>query len=290
MTTTLDFLPNSRARVQLNIRHSDWRAVRDEISRHRADVIVLNEFGDTEYEDQQGRMMTRLPCFNEQVDELARALESDGYAILGCDVEWPTVVATRLTVVEATAERLSHARGAAYVRMRLKSCDDDDDDDHGNTPRELVVFGTHFCHMSANNRKREADALLGAVDRLVGPRAATDVPVIVCGDLNQQRQRDLHPDDWTSLCKSKARRGEKPFEDGVDAALRAAGFSCCYDTVDAARNWPVGVVGPPPTHWTSTVIDYAYSRGGIECVGVYVSPSNLSDHRPVITDWLFDAD
>ena len=220
LTTTLDFLPNSRARVQLNIRHSDWRAVRDEISRHRADVIVLNEFGDTEYEDQQGRMMTRLPCFNEQVDELARALESDGYAILGCDVEWPTVVATRLTVVEATAERLSHARGAAYVRMRLKSCDDDDDDDHGNTPRELVVFGTHFCHMSANNRKREADALLGAVDRLVGPRAATDVPVIVCGDLNQQRQRDLHPDDWTSLCKSKARRGEKPFEDGVLVLLR----------------------------------------------------------------------
>ena len=49
------------------------------------------------------------------------------------------------------------------------------------------------------------------------------------------------------------------------------------------RNWEGP--HPPPTHWTSTNIDHAWSKG-LEVVGVYVVPSPFSDHLPVVTDWV----
>ena len=54
------------------------------------------------------------------------------------------------------------------------------------------------------------------------------------------------------------------------------------DTV--AHNWAPGAP-PPATHWTGTVIDFAFARGPVVPRGVFVVPSNLSDHRSVITDW-----
>ena len=58
---------------------------------------------------------------------------------------------------------------------------------------------------------------------------------------------------------------------------------------------------PPATHWSGTVIDYAYHRNhngpsssssattSLQNVGTYISPSGVSDHRLVVTDWVLHA-
>ena len=41
---------------------------------------------------------------------------------------------------------------------------------------------------------------------------------------------------------------------------------------------------PPATHWTGTIVDYAYGRN-LTAEGVYISPAYWSDHRMIVTDW-----
>ena len=94
--------------------------------------------------------------------------------------------------------------------------------------------------------------------------------------------------------------------DGVAELLEAEGYKNCFDAsllvagkgseggsaesgeggggVD--HNWKGS--HPPPTHWTGTCIDHAYGRG-MGVIGVYVVPSDLSDHLPVVTDWARDV-
>ena len=89
---------------------------------------------------------------------------------------------------------------------------------------------------------------------------------------------------------SKARRGS-PEDDGVATAFEAAGFRCCFDAAAEGRGVRRGwapASPPPATHWTGTVVDYAYARGAVALDGCYVVPSGLSDHRPVICDWALE--
>ena len=47
----------------------------------------------------------------------------------------------------------------------------------------------------------------------------------------------------------------------------------------------IPVATPPMTHWTGTVVDYAYLQGEAWRVeGAYVQYSALSDHAPVVVD------
>ena len=268
-----------------------WRDVWREIATHNADVVVLNEFGSqTGWYGHDGfdpRDMTFVSEAGGSVKGLADALEREGYVIGAADVEYPTVVATRLPVVESEAVRLSHSRGAAFVRLLVTPVPQEPSRD-ADESIEVDVYGTHLCHVSASNRRTQASRLLDTIhkqERADARGSSVSAHVLVAGDLNQQRSRDLAPSDWAAVCRGKSRRGSGEFEDGVDEAFRAAAFTCCFDEPDAARNWPRDATAPPPTHWTSTAIDFAYARRGLECIGVYVSSSNLSDHRPVITDW-----
>ena len=78
----------------------------------------------------------------------------------------------------------------------------------------------------------------------------------------------------------------------ADALLQQAGFACVWDNnnnnnTDAlcTRNWPANAP-PPATHWSGTVIDYAYYRPDkLRNVGTFVSPAACSDHRLIVTDW-----
>ena len=115
-----------------------------------------------------------------------------------------------------------------------------------------------------------------------------DDAVLIVGDFNQQRPQDYTPTEWDRIVANKRHRTDEAPTDGVDALLNDAGFVCVWDgNTDASspRNWPPDVP-PPATHWSGTVIDYVYSRGGgIHNMGTYVSPSGLSDHRLIVTDW-----
>lgn len=162
------------------------------------------------------------------------------------------------------------SRGAAFLRVRARS------------GREVAVYGTHLDHLWHESRLAEAGALLEHIDA-----HARGGAVVVAADWNQQRPGDYLAEEWTLIVANKAARHEPPV-DGVDELLRRRGFRCCIDDTDGAvrqQNWPRGAP-PPPTHWTSTVVDYAYcTGGGVRAAAVYVVPSTVSDHLPVVIDW-----
>lgn len=144
------------------------------------------------------------------------------------------------------------------------------------------VYGTHLDDgddRAGKDRFEEAKVLLSRIKS----DTAIDDAVIVAGDFNQQRQVDYTEPEWASICANKQNR-DSPRDDGVAFALTQAGFVCTFDSGSAkSKNWKPADP-PPATHWSGTAIDYSYSRN-LDATGVYVSPSDLSDHRLIITDW-----
>lgn len=244
-----------------------------EVMSHSPDVIILNEFGSGRYRgpEQRGRHH-QAKASESAINKLATLLLRAGFAIHHSTVLFPTVIATRHRVVESEAFELSASRGAIRVGLVVT---------RGDTSKEITIFGTHLDHMHADVRRTEMEVLLKAVGR-------SSQAILIAGDFNEQRAADYVPADWAQICSGKAKRGENRIREGdVAGLLTAERFVCCYDDLDGPRNWPTGDP-PPPTHWSSTVIDFAYTRGAVRGVGVYVSASNLSDHRPVITDWVLE--
>lgn len=119
-----------------------------------------------------------------------------------------------------------------------------------------------------------------------GKAADDDDGVLIVGDFNQQRKGDYLDEEWERIKANMECRDIRSFTDGVDELLASHGFACVWDAVPPdARNWP-SHEPPPATHWSGTVIDYVYSKGRhVQNVGAYVSPSGLSDHRLIVTDW-----
>lgn len=253
------------------------RRVADQLLEVDADVIVMNEFG---YGD--GGQSVSPPG----LDVLRSRLEGAGYSIHVAECSFPTAVATRLPVEKVEKFWLDGSRAAVGVTLLLvgeESAVDDVIKDESNT--SVTVYGTHLDDLNGSNRLKEAEALIVGLDGSTKERKSN---ILLVGDFNQQRQEDYSPNEWKSICENKARRGS-PEDDGVGSLLRGKQFRCSYDACrdklrDVACNWTAGDP-PPATHWTSTVIDYSYFRGEIGVSGVYVSPSNLSDHRMIITDW-----
>ena len=109
--------------------------------------------------------------------------------------------------------------------------------------------------------------------------------VMIIGDFNQQRKQDYTRDEWQMICENKQRR-KSPLDDGVAYLLSAFGYRCICDRPFAKQtNW--SPLDPPPaTHWSGTIVDHTYYKDDrLLLNGVYVSPSNLSDHRLVVCDW-----
>lgn len=259
---------------------------------HAPDVCVLNEFGcyakEWSWSEEDGSHQRR-----HTIATLARILIARGYTLVVSKVAFPTAIAVREDQLVKGSTRhlkLSEERGAVSCRLRLAT-----ETETGGTI-EVCITGTHLDHMDGRCRLREAQALLSGLDVARGVKQQNWLPELVCGDFNQQRAVDYTVAEWGEICRGKIRRNTAfascPESDGVHAALQSAvpPFECCYDSAESARNWPEGAP-PPPTHWTSTVVDYTYSRSGsaaaVKCDSVYIASSNLSDHRPVITDWTF---
>merc|ERR1711957_621460 len=94
---------------------------------------------------------------------------------------------------------------------------------------------------------------------------------------------DYAPYEWDVLA-SGMRERKQPLDDFVCACFQKEGFVCSLDMRGAYHNWPEEDY-PPPTHWTGTVIDYSFARG-LVLHGSYVVMTTLSDHLPVLTDWI----
>ena len=232
--------------------------VADELLQVDADVLILNEIGI--HYSQRG--------IDVKLDALCQKLEEHGHTIYCANSHCPTAIATRLSVKSHGRSDLDADRSAVRVEVETAS------------HKRVFIYGTHLevndVH-SGRQRQKEVQVLLHHV-------AGNSGRELIVGDFNQQRQQDYSDREWKEILRNKERRGSPP-DDGVASALTKAGFTCCYDQEGVANcNWIPGEK-PPATHWSSTVIDYAYSRGGISLQGIHVSPSNLSDHRMIVCDW-----
>jgi endonuclease/exonuclease/phosphatase family metal-dependent hydrolase len=181
-------------------------------------------------------------------------------------------VATRLPIEEFDAFAIDNDRAAVYVKVKLES------------GQAVKILGTHLDHEDENGGRRRLSQAREVL-KLVGDTG--DERVLILGDFNQQRSKDYTNEEWAGICANKKLRGS-PYDDGVAGELSKVGFSCVWDNVPVRINWIEGDP-PPSTHWTGTLIDYTYSRGLLKCCGLFVSPSGLSDHRLIVSDWKLNA-
>lgn len=224
------------------------------------DVIVLQEFGSTRW----SRRKSSIQSY-PGLALLEEALKTAGFELSVSPNAFPTLAASRLPASSpSTGRMLSRDRGV--IRVVVRSRDGD-----------VSINGTHLDAYDATSRIAEAATLLGDAD------AEPALPAMFCADMNQLRERDYTPEEWGWISEGRAKLDSPP-SDGVSEMWEKAGFRCCFDESNAARNWPKDNP-PPPSHWTGTNIDHTYGRG-IECIGVFVIPSLLSDHLPVLSDWI----
>jgi len=229
-----------------------------------------------------------LPDPAPRLAELHAALRAAGYALLFADgVPNPALLATRLPVVAAgaafpldagafaarmLAARPPELRAARVVELALGA--------RAGAPA-LAAAATHLHHTELGApglRAAEARALAAALAAAARARGGA---ALVATDANSVRARDYSPREWAAVAAGKGKIGE-PAEDGVEAAFAEAGFSAAYDAAGGA---------PAFTHWTSTTVDFTYwappAAGAWRWAvrGVYVVPTGMSDHLPVVTDF-----
>lgn len=245
-------------------------AIAQELIETEADIIVLNEFGES-------------GLAGQPANYVAQCLEDEGYTIHCAECTFPTAIATKLPVKQELAFALDQERAAVALQVKGLT----------TTTRKyqcqsapLWIYATHLEASdddSGRYRRAEMKRLLQEMETKT--KNKLDENVLVIGDFNQQREQDYSSKEWEMICANKHFRGS-PQDDGVALQLQEAGFSCIWDTTDKNCNWDQSKHPPPSTHWSGTVIDYTYYRGpSLVPSGVFVSPSDLSDHRLVVCDW-----
>jgi len=150
----------------------------------------------------------------------------------------------------------------------------------------VVICGTHL--EVADEESYRLDEMKELFRRMGKDVEQSDeLPILIIGDFNQQRKEDYTENEWGLILENKERRGAT-VDDGVASLLKGKGFSCIWDRgFTESGNWRDDHP-PPSTHWSGTIVDYSYGRGkGLRATNVFVSPSNLSDHRLIVTDWIW---
>jgi endonuclease/exonuclease/phosphatase family metal-dependent hydrolase len=231
------------------------------LDQANADVLVLNEY--TWGQDGVGANR-----FTQLHSDFEAALEERNYTLHKCGAPASTAIASRVPVDQVTDIVLDDERHALVVRL---------------VKEDMWIYGTHLCDQDSENGEKRFKELQPLLHH--ASMRHDKGRVLIAGDFNQQRQQDYTIDEWTRICQSKAKR-QAPETDFVAETLAQAGYTCNFDATlvaTAERNWPP-TDPPPSTHWTGTIVDYAYFRN-LQLLGVYVSPSDWSDHRMIVCDW-----
>lgn len=267
-------------------------AIIERVLETEPDVIVLNEFG-----------MSR-GCEPEAGRDCARALlESGGYTVFVADCICPTAIATKLTVLDNTKFQLDIMRDSVAVQLRLAHSSSKeesnksqelamkDDSQHASQPNsqgqgnEDHIFWVYGTHLEDSEDDQGGNYRLGEIKTLIEAIGFQTNRVMIIGVFNQQRKQDYTRDEWQLIVDNKQRR-KSPVDDGVAYLLKAFGYGCIWDRPFAKdTNWRA-LDPPPSSHWSGTIVDYTYHKDDrLLLSGVYVSPSNLSDHRLIVCDW-----
>ena len=282
------------------------QAVVQTLLEFQADILVLNEFGASSVCGSSGSSIAPEDVTEPSRKYVLQMLQAQGYhtIVAAQNCPFPTAIATKLPVEKSISFPLDMWRSCVAIKVRLTHDSSSDDDDHF-----VWVYGTHLEDSDKDGwriRRNEMKCLLERVldEGCNHPYSTINSSVMIIGDLNQQRQRDYTPDEWQLILANKAQR-ESPPTDGVDQLLKAFGLTCIWDTPPPGKNDKDGLDTnwaapnntnnspnsnnhhpPPSTHWTGTIVDYTYyNHDRLQLKGVYVSPSGLSDHRPIVCDW-----
>ena len=243
-----------------------WEEVLEEILRHDADVVILNEFWESEF----------VRHYNS-AGKLRSAMYEKGYTrYCVAPTCYPTAIFSRLKGADIDIHSVDLGDMRYAVCMGLEVGD-----------AKVWVYGAHLDDEEDwdGQRRLEMKRLLEHAQDTI--KDLTTQPVIIAGDFNQQRQTDYAPDEWRKVRENKQQRGTISIDDGVAQLLQENGFAACWDaTKKKSTNWDTPY--PPASHWTGTIVDYAYGNQVLVNTGTYVSPSGLSDHRLVVTDWELD--
>jgi endonuclease/exonuclease/phosphatase family metal-dependent hydrolase len=202
------------------------------------------------------------------------ALLERNYTLHQCGAIASTAIATRVPVDHVADIVLDDKRHALAMRL---------------VKQNVWIYGTHLCDRDGQNGQKRFQELQSLLRHASIRNDKGDAGVLIAGNFNRQRRQDYTTEEWTRICQSKANR-QSPETDLVAETLAQAGYTCNFDATlvaTAKRNW-FPTDPPPSTHWTGTIVDYTYFRGNVQLLGVYVSPSALSDHRMTVCDWHSD--
>ena len=140
-------------------------------------------------------------------------------------------------------------------------------------------------------RMRQAATLLRHVDEHARAAAVGEGSLPMCtvvlADFNSPVRTHYDDEEWRVVSEGlNSPHVRQPLDDGVSTLMLSKGFRCAYGLSQrSGRNNFFGRPAPPFTHWTGTVVDFAYVRGdGWAVDGAYVHRTPLSDHLPVIVD------
>ena len=308
-TTTLTQEPNNRKQprclrvvswnVHFFVSPSGKKTTSDlvqEILRHDPDVVVLNEFG------------AAPEChIGSEACKFQQTMMKQGYTTYKvANVEYPTAMFARLPAVSIEDITLDQERHAlAMCLLWTPKIDANNVLDKEQKP--VWIYGTHLTHKEYwdGHRHQEMTALLNHVHAHTNQHH--DLPVLIVGDFNQQREDDYTPEEWQRILASKERRSARDSPVDLFGLFEEHGFVCVWDrdddgdvdhedddvtpadksTSDSNPRKCCWIKGQPPpaTHWSGTIIDYKYSSRRLRNRGTFVSPSGLSDHRLIVTDW-----
>lgn len=272
-----------------------------------ADVVLLQEAWQLAYPEGKS---PPWPNSASRVQDLLRRLRGMGYQLIATEPVHnnfnPCVLATKLPVLrtggtfstdkghefagDMLASRIPELRAARLVELGLTP--------EGTDPLAptITTVITHFHHNEGpaasrgfGIRRGEAAAIVAECNKWHEARENTDdsapTATILATDFNGVRKRDFNAVDW-ELQQKCMQRLKQPLEDGVAGLLEQNGFKCTYDQGRGSV--------PAFTHWTNTVLDFAYLRqesatqsATWSVKGTHVVPTDVSDHLPVVHDIAF---
>eukprot|EP01062_Namystynia_karyoxenos_P020367 TRINITY_DN17717_c0_g1_i1.p2 TRINITY_DN17717_c0_g1~~TRINITY_DN17717_c0_g1_i1.p2 ORF type:complete len:373 (+),score=70.92 TRINITY_DN17717_c0_g1_i1:93-1211(+) len=264
----------------------------------QADVSLLQEMptGEPNADWPEPWRSTFSPADMDRFDAMLREQGSTVQLRTSCDN--PAMLATRLDVVrdggsQSLDEQHPHRgvlgvehRAARIVDLRLRGPGD-------AAGPVLTAVATHLHHQDLVQSDGPGVRLCEVQELLRQWREqgadSRSLLSVIASDWNQARLGDYTAREWAVVTKGLHRIGQ-PEDDGVAAYMRGQGWRCAFDS-PAQRNW-AGDRAPPLTHWTGVSVDYPYytaiEADRVRVRGVYIVPSPVSDHLPVVTDFEID--
>ena len=259
----------------------------------QADIVLIQEAGEQNFIKKN----PQYPDSSSRILQFHDELKRRGYELVFADgVPNPAMLATKLKIVKVfdcfsidCGGRNSHphydtmmkdeydfeTRSARFVQLEF-------DLKLGEASKAYSKPNIAVCITHLHHREDGLPGVrLGEIRTILERRPLAPEFTILATDFNWARRKDYNVREW-AIISAGLDKVKQPHNDGVAEELESHGFVSTYDRMP----------GPHPklmfTHWTSTIVDFAYVHAknplSWQVISVQVVPSPLSDHLPIIHD------